>query len=129
MALFSLLFTVVINPFMSLVNAFYALIGILIFIIAYGLIHLVSKRRLELNTKKSIILMNNGKFLFNNLIKTDITVKQIYSELNRKKYRDITEISMVFIDKDQNIILKPKSKLNNFNYLKNKIKRNKRFSL
>ncbi|NNE32804.1 MAG: DUF421 domain-containing protein [Winogradskyella sp.] len=94
----SILATIVLNPSQSILKGAAALAGIIFFQSLFSFL----KRKFDwfnkLATNQPMMLMENGKFIMNNLRKTNVDAKDVYAKLREANVKDKSEVFAVVLE-------------------------------
>lgn len=106
----SILATIVLNPGQSILKGGIALAGIIFFQSIFSF----CKRKWEwfnkLFTNKPMLLMEDGKFLVDNLRKTNVDAKDVYAKLREANVKDKSEVLAVILESTGDISVIHQSK-------------------
>ena len=106
----SILASIVINQDQSILKGAVALGGIILFQTIFSF----AKRKWEwfsnLFTNKPMLLMEDGKFIMNNLRKTNVDAKDVYAKLREANVKDKSEVLAVILESTGDISVIHKQK-------------------
>lgn len=109
-AIGSILASIVLNSDQSILKGIIALVGI----IAFQALFSFSKRKYtwinSIFTNDPMLLMQNGKFIVDNLRKTNVSAKDVYAKLREANVKDMSEVLAVILESTGDISVIHESK-------------------
>ncbi|WP_431136831.1 DUF421 domain-containing protein [Psychroserpens mesophilus] len=106
----SILATIVLNPDQSILKGAIALAGIIFFQSIFSFLKRKWDWFNELFTNKPMMLMEDGRFLMNNLRKTNVDPKDVYAKLREANVKDKSEVFAVILESTGDISVIHESK-------------------
>ncbi|WP_430426306.1 DUF421 domain-containing protein [Maribacter litoralis] len=97
-AIGSILASIILNPDQSILKGAVALAVIILFQTIFSFAKRKSDWFNNLSSNKPMLLMENGKFLMNNLKKTNISANDVYAKLREANVKDKCEVLAVILE-------------------------------